>query len=218
MKGPCRVFLVDDHELIRRGLRDCIDAEEGLTVVGEAATAREALTRIPVLKPDIAVLDVRLPDGTGIEVCRGIRSHHPEIQFLMLTTFTDDEALFDAIMAGAVGYVLKETRADHLVESLRLVARGQSLLDPAVTAKVLARLRRADQGNEPLGGLTEQERRILALIGEGLTNREIGKRAHLAEKTVKNYVSNLLRKLGMQHRVQAALYASHEGLRAGDGD
>ena len=218
MKGPFRVFLVDDHELIRRGLRDCIDAEEDLTVVGEAATAHEALTRIPVLKPDIGVLDVRLPDGSGIEVCREIRSHHPEIQFLMLTTFTDDEALFDAIMAGAVGYVLKETRADHLVESLRLVARGQSLIDPAMTAKVLARLRRADQGNEPLEGLTEQERRILALIGEGLTNREIGKRAHLAEKTVKNYVSNLLRKLGMQHRVQAALYASHEGLRPRDGD
>ncbi len=212
MKQPCRVFLVDDHELIRRGLRDCIDAEADLIVVGEAATAREALTKIPVLKPDIGVLDVRLPDGSGIEVCREVRSHHPEIQFLMLTTFTDDEALFDAILAGAVGYVLKETRADHLVESLRLVARGQSLLDPAMTDKVLARLRRADQGNEPLDGLTGQERRILALIGEGLTNRQIATRTYLAEKTVKNYVSNLLRKLGMQHRVQAALYASHEGV------
>ena len=213
MKKPFRVFLVDDHELIRRGLRDCIEAEEDLIVVGEAATAGEALARIPVRKPDICVLDVRLPDGSGIEVCREIRSHHPEIEFLMLTTFTDDEALFDAIMAGAIGYVLKETRADHLVESLRSVARGQSLLDPAMTDRVLARLRQPGQGNDPLDGLTGQERRILALIGEGLTNREIAKRTYLAEKTVKNYVSNLLRKLGMQHRVQAALYASHEGVR-----
>ena len=201
-----RVFLVDDHELIRRGLRDCMEAEQDLVVVGEAGTAREAARRIPVVKPEVVVLDVRLPDGNGIEVCRDLRSVHPQIRFLILTTFSDDEALFDAIAAGADGYVLKDTRGENLIESIRRVAEGQSLLDPAVTKHVLARLRRFHEAADQLSVLTKQEREILDLIGKGMTNRQIAAAMHLAEKTVKNYVSGLLSKLGMSHRTEAAIY------------
>jgi DNA-binding NarL/FixJ family response regulator len=201
-----RVFLVDDHELIRRGLRDCIEGEADLVVVGEAGTAQEAVREIPSAAPDVVVLDVRLPDGNGIEVCRDLRSAHPHIRFLILTTFSDDEALFDAIVAGADGYVLKDTKGDSLIDSIRRVAGGQSLLDPAVTKHVLGRLRRYHQKADPLSVLTRQEREILDLIGEGLTNRQIGERVYLAEKTVKNYVSALLAKLGMSHRTEAAIY------------
>jgi DNA-binding NarL/FixJ family response regulator len=202
------VFLLDDHEIVRRGLRDLIEAEDDLTVVGDAGTAEEALRRIPATRPDVAVLDVRLPDGDGVEVCREIRSSHPEIQCLMLTSFADDEALFAAIMAGAAGYVLKQLRGTDLVDGVRRVGRGESLLDPAVTGRVLDRLRHpVDPEPDELAGLTEQERKLLGLIAEGLTNRQIGERMYLAEKTVKNYVSNVLSKLGMSRRTQAAAYA-----------
>jgi len=206
-----RVFLLDDHEVVRRGLRELLEAEGDLEVVGEAGTAAEALARIPPTKPDVAVLDVRLPDGDGVEVCRDIRSSHPEVNCVMLTSFSDDDALFQAIMAGAAGYLLKQIKGNDLVDAVRRVAAGQSLLDPAVTARVLERLRTGPETDERLGQLTEQERRILDLIAEGLTNRQIAERVHLAEKTVKNYVSNLLAKLGMERRTQAAVYAA--GLR-----
>lgn len=205
---PIRVFLLDDHEIVRRGVRDLIEAEDDLTVVGEAGTAEEALGRIAAVGTEVAVLDVRLPDGNGVEVCRDIRSRHPEIRCLMLTSFSDDEALFDAITAGAAGYVLKQIRGSDLVDSIRRVAAGQSLLDPAVTARVLERLRKGVEDDERLGRLTEQERRILELLAEGLTNRQIAERLYLAEKTVKNYVSNLLTKLGMERRTEAAVYAA----------
>lgn len=204
-----RVFLLDDHEIVRRGLRDLLEAEDDIEVVGEAATAEQALGRIPPTRPDVAVLDVRLPDGDGVEVCREIRSRHPEIQCLMLTSFADDEALFSAIMAGAAGYILKQIRGNDLVEAVRKVASGVSLLDPAVTAKVLERLRaEPKEEDEGLAKLTEQERRILELIAEGYTNRQIAEKIYLAEKTVKNYVSSLLAKLGMERRTEAAAYAA----------
>lgn len=203
-----RVFLLDDHEIVRRGLRELLEAEDDLHVVGEAGTAADALARIPPTKPDVAVLDVRLPDGNGVEVCREVRSRHPEIRCLMLTSFSDDEALFQAIMAGAAGYLLKQVRGNDLVSAIRQVARGQSLLDPAITTQVLERLRRGNEEDERLAHLTPQERNILELIAEGLTNRQIADRVHLAEKTVKNYVSNLLAKLGMERRTQAAVYAA----------
>jgi DNA-binding NarL/FixJ family response regulator len=206
---PIRVFLLDDHEIVRRGLRDLLEAEDDIEVVGEAATAEQALGRIPPTRPDVAVLDVRLPDGDGVEVCREIRSRHPEIQCLMLTSFADDEALFAAIMAGAAGYILKQIRGNDLVEAVRKVASGASLLDPAVTAKVLERLRaEPKEEDEGLAKLTEQERRILDLIAEGYTNRQIAEKIYLAEKTVKNYVSSLLAKLGMERRTEAAAYAA----------
>ena len=205
---PTRVFLLDDHEIVRRGLRELLDAEDDLEVTGEASTAEEALARIPATRPDVAVLDVRLPDGNGVEVCREIRSRHPEIQCLMLTSYADDEALFDAIMAGASGYVLKQVRGAELIDGIRRVAAGQSLLDPSVTKRVLERLRAAPEEDERLAGLTEQERKILALLADGLTNRQIGEQLFLAEKTVKNYVSNLLAKLGMHRRTEAAVYAA----------
>ncbi|HZR13769.1 MAG TPA: response regulator transcription factor [Acidimicrobiia bacterium] len=205
---PTRVFLLDDHEVVRRGLRDMLDAEDDLTVVGEAGTADEALSRIPPTRPDVAVLDVRLPDGNGVEVCREVRSRHPEIQCLMLTSFADDEALFQAIMAGASGYLLKQIKGPDIVDAIRRVAAGQSLLDAAVTKRVLDRLRHPPEEDERLASLTDQERRILELIAEGLTNRQIADRVHLAEKTVKNYVSNLLAKLGMERRTQAAVYGA----------
>ena len=205
---PIRVFLLDDHEVVRRGLRDLLEAAGGIEVVGEAGTADEALRRIPPTRPDVAILDVRLPDGDGVEVCREVRSSHPEIQCLILTSFSDDEALFQAIMAGAAGYLLKQVRGTDLVDAIRRVSVGQSLLDPAVTARVLERLRTPPEDDERLARLTEQERRILDLIAEGLTNRQIAQRIHLAEKTVKNYVSNLLAKLGMERRTQAAVYAA----------
>jgi len=206
--APIRVFLLDDHEVVRRGVQDLLEAEPDIEVVGEASTAAEALARVPALRPDVAILDVRLPDGDGVSVCRDLRSQLPDLACLMLTSFADDEALFDAIMAGAAGYVLKQIRGSDLTGAVRTVARGGSLLDPRATASVMGRLR--DQANvkDPLQGLTEREREILELIGEGLSNREIGDRMFLAEKTVKNYVSNLLAKLGMQRRTQAAVYAA----------
>ena len=202
------MFLLDDHEIVRRGVKDLLEADGDLEVVGEAGTAAEALSRIPPTRPDVAVLDVRLPDGDGVEVCREVRSRHPEIQCLILTSFSDDEALFQAIMAGAAGYLLKQIKGPDIVDAVRRVADGQSLLDPAVTKRVLERLRQGPEEDERLARLTDQERRILELIAEGLTNRQIADRIHLAEKTVKNYVSNLLAKLGMERRTQAAVYAA----------
>ena len=210
-----RVFLLDDHEVVRRGVGDLLEAEPDLTVVGEAATAAEALARVPAVRPDVAVLDVRLPDGDGVTVCRELRSRMPDLRCLMLTSFADDDALFEAIMAGASGYVLKQIRGTDLVGAVRTVANGQSLLDPRTTAQVLERLRSAAEKTGPVAALSEQERTVLALIGEGLTNREIGERMFLAEKTVKNYVSHLLAKLGMQRRTQAAILAT-ELRRTGD--
>jgi len=204
---PIRVFLLDDHEIVRRGVRELLEAEEDIEVVGEAGTAESALARIPALRPDVAVLDVRLPDGNGVSVCREIRSRLPEIACLMLTSFGDDEALFDAIMAGAAGYVLKQIRGIDLVGAVRAVAGGGSLLDPEAASRVMRRMREQAEKADPLAGLTQQERRILELIGEGLTNRQIGERMFLAEKTVKNYVSALFAKLGMERRTQAAAYA-----------
>jgi len=203
-----RVFLLDDHEIVRRGLADLIGLESDLEVVGEASSKAEALHRMPAARPDVAVLDVRLPDGSGVEVCREIRSAFPEIHCLMLTSYADDEALFDAIMAGASGYVLKEIRGTDLVTAIRQVAAGKSLLDPVATQRVLDRIRRTDQQDDRLQGLSEQERRILTLIGEGMTNRQIGQTMHLAEKTVKNYVSSMLAKLGMERRTQAAAFVA----------
>ena len=202
------VFLLDDHEIVRRGVRDLINAESGITVIGEAATAASALARIPALKPDVAVLDIRLPDGDGVTVCREIRSKMPQLACLMLTSFSDDDALFDAIMAGAAGYVLKQIRGTDLIGAIRTIASGQSLLDPEAASRVMRRMRDQAAATDPLSSLTDQERRILVLIGEGLTNRQIGDRLFLAEKTVKNYVSALFAKLGMQRRAQAAAYAT----------
>jgi len=204
---PTRIFLLDDHEVVRRGLRELLEGEPDFEIVGEAGTAAEAYGRIPATRPDVAVLDVQLPDGNGVEVCRDIRSSHPEINCLMLTSFADDEALFNAILAGASGYVLKQVKGNDLVDGIRRVASGESLLDPALTSRVLERLRSENQPDE-LAGLTEQERRILDHIAEGLTNRQIGERMFLAEKTVKNYVSNVLSKLGMQRRSEAAAFAA----------
>jgi DNA-binding NarL/FixJ family response regulator len=203
-----RVFLVDDHEIVRMGVRDLLEAEPDITVIGEAGTAASALARIPALRPDVAILDVRLPDGDGVSVCREIRSRMPHLACLMLTSFTDDEALFDAIMAGAAGYVLKQIRGTDLVGAVRTIASGQSLLDPEAASQVIRRMRDQAGRTDPLSGLTDQERRILELIGEGLTNRQIGDRLFLAEKTVKNYISTLFAKLGMQRRTQAAAYAT----------
>jgi two-component system, NarL family, response regulator DevR len=206
---PVRVFLLDDHELVRRGIRDLLWAEDDIAVVGDASTAEEALERIPQTHPDVAVLDVRLAEGSGIEVCREIRSRHPEVACVMLTSFADDEALFASIMAGAAGYVLKQIRGSDLVNAIRRVAAGESLLDPYVTAQVLERLRHPHpEEDDPLASLSPQERRILDLIAEGKTNRQIGEAMFLAEKTVKNYVSHLLAKLGMERRTEAAAYAA----------
>ena len=201
-----RVFLLDDHQVVREGLRSLLEADGDMEVVGEAGTAEEALERIPLTRPRVAVLDVRLPDGSGVEVCRDVRSRHPEVACLMLTSFSDDEALFDAIMAGASGYVLKEVGGSDLVSDVRKVAAGHSLLDPVLTARVMDRVRsrRADSRHEHL---TAQEERILGHIAEGLTNRQIAELMYLSEKTVKNYVSNLLAKLGMSRRTEAAVYA-----------
>jgi DNA-binding NarL/FixJ family response regulator len=206
--GQISVFLLDDHEIVRRGVRELLESEPDITVVGEAGTAASALARIPALKPDVAVLDVRLPDGDGVMVCREVRSMMPDLACLMLTSFGDDEALFDAIMAGAAGYVLKQIRGTDLVGAVRTIASGQSLLDPDAARKVMTRMREQAARSDPLAGLTAQERKILELIGEGLTNRQIGQRMYLAEKTVKNYVSALFAKLGMQRRTQAAAFAT----------
>jgi len=202
--APLRVFLLDDHELVRRGVRELLESEGDIEVVGEAASAAEAMVRVPAVRPQVAVLDVRLPDGDGVTVCRDLRSQLPDLACLMLTSFSDDEALLGAVLAGAAGYVLKDIRGGDLVGAVRTVAAGGSLLDARSTARVMARLR-SDQSADPLDGLTQQERRILDLIGEGLTNRQIGERLFLAEKTVKNHVSSVLSKLGLQRRTQAAV-------------
>jgi DNA-binding NarL/FixJ family response regulator len=209
VKPPIAVFLVDDHEVVRRGVRDMLEAEGDIKVVGEAGTASSALARIPALRPNVAVLDVRLPDGDGVTVCREIRSRMPEVACLMLTSFADEDALLDAIMAGAAGYVLKQIRGTDLVGAVRTVATGQSMLDPRAASQLMARLRGGQSTrHDPLAGLTPQEKRILELIGEGLTNRQIGEKLFLAEKTVKNYISALFAKLGMERRTQAAAYAA----------
>ena len=205
-----RVFLVDDHEVVRRGIADMINAEPDLEVVGEASTARQAVARVAATVPDVAVLDVRLPDGSGIDVCRTIRSANPGVQCLMLTAYDDDEASYSAVLAGAAGYVLKDIRGQHLVESIRRVARGESLVQKAVTRKVVTELT-GTAADSPASNLTTRERQVLELIAEGLTNRQIGDQLDLAEKTVKNYVSGLLAKLGMARRRQAAVYGA--GLR-----
>ncbi|MEW1780146.1 response regulator transcription factor [Streptomyces sp. NPDC086777] len=212
-QNPIRVFLLDDHEVVRRGLADLLDSEPDISVVGDAGTVDHALARGPALRPDVAVLDVRLPDGNGITVCRELRDQMPELACLMLTSFDDEEALLDAIMAGASGYVLKQIKGSDLVSAVRTVASGQSMLDPATTARLMRSLR-AEPADGPavpseIAGLSPRERDILALIGDGLTNREIGKRLYLSEKTVKNHISRLLAKLGVQRRVQAAVLASH---------
>jgi two-component system response regulator DevR len=203
-----RVFLLDDHEVVRAGLRSLLESEGDVEVVGEAGTAADALARIPAVRPNVAVLDVRLPDGSGVEVCREVRSRHPEVACVMLTSYADDEALFAAIMAGAAGYVLKQVGGSDLVDKLRRVGKGQSLLDPALTQRVLERVQQGPRRDERLERLTPQELRILDLIAEGRTNRQIGEEMYLAEKTVKNYVSNLLAKLGMERRTQAATFAA----------
>lgn len=209
---PIRVFLLDDHEVVRRGVHDLLDAEPDLEVVGEAATATQALVRVPALRPDVAILDVRLPDGDGVTVCRELRSRMPGLVCLMLTSFDDEEALLDAIMAGASGYVLKQITGTDLVAAVRTVASGQSMLDPGATTRLMARLRGDAVKEQPapdaLSSLTEREREILALVGDGLTNRQIGQRLFLAEKTVKNHISRLLAKLGVERRVQAAVIAT----------
>jgi DNA-binding NarL/FixJ family response regulator len=202
------VFLLDDHEIVRRGVRELLEADADIEVVGEAGTAASALAHIPALRPDVAVLDVRLPDGDGITVCRDIRSTMPDVACLMLTSFGDDQAIFDAIMAGAAGYVLKQIRGTDLVGAVRTVAAGESMLDPEAATLVMKHMRDQAARTDPLAGLTSQERRILELIGEGLTNRQIGERMYLAEKTVKNYVSALFAKMGMERRTQAAAYAA----------
>ncbi len=209
-----RIFLLDDHEVVRAGLRTLFEAEDDIEVVGEAGRASEALARIPALRPDVAILDVRLPDQSGVELCREIRSDHPEISCLMLTSYADDEALFAAIMAGASGYLLKQVGGNELVDSVRRVGAGQSLLDPALTQRVIERIKRGPDADDELGSLTPQERRVLDLIAEGKTNRQIGEELFLAEKTVKNYVSNLLAKLGLERRTQAASLASRLRERA----
>jgi DNA-binding NarL/FixJ family response regulator len=208
MPEPIRVFLLDDHEVVRRGVASMLAIEDDIEVVGEAGTADHAIARIPAARPHVAVLDVRLPDGDGVTVCREIRSRMPEVACLMLTSFADEEALFDAVMAGASGYVLKEIHGSDLVGAIRTVASGQSLLDPRSTAQMLERLRRSVTRKDPLADLSDQERKILELIGDGLTNRQIGERMFIAEKTVKNYVSSLFGKLGMQRRTQAAALAA----------
>ena len=203
--APIRLFLLDDHEVVRRGLKDLLDDEDDIEVVGESGLAQDAVARIPAMKPDVAVLDARLPDGSGIEVCRDVRSLDPSIAVIILTSYDDDDALFAAIMAGAAGYLLKQIRGTDLVDAVRRVAAGQSLLDPAVTQRVLRRIREGEPAEDPLRSLTKQERRILDLIGQGLTNRQIAGEMFLAEKTVKNYVTQLLSKLGLERRTQAAV-------------
>ena len=215
MGNTVRVFLLDDHEVVRRGLRDLLEADDGLEVVGEAGTAEQALARIPPTRPDVAVLDVRLPDGDGIEVCREVRSRHPEVHCVMLTSYSDDEALLQAMLAGASGYIAKQITGADIVDAVRRVANGQSLLNPAVTARARDRLRNEPEGDERLARLSRQERTILELIADGLTNRHIAERLNLAEKTVKNYVSNLLSKMGMERRTQAAVYAARLGTQYG---
>lgn len=202
------VFLVDDHEVVRRGVRDLLESTGDVTVVGEAGSVAEALERVPAAAPDVAVLDVQLPDGTGIELCRELRSQRPELSCLMLTSFPDDDALLDAVVAGASGYVLKQVRGSDLVDAVRQVATGHSLLDPVLRERAAKRIRSGPEEDERLSHLTPQERRILDLLADGMTNRQIADEMFLAEKTVKNYVSNLLAKMGMSRRTEAAVYAA----------
>ena len=205
---PIRIFLLDDHEVVRRGVRELLEVEDDMEVVGEAGTVELALARIPPTRPQVALLDVRLPDGDGVELCREIRSRQPDVACIMLTSFSDDEALSQAVLAGASGYLLKQLRGTDIVDAVRRVASGQSLLDPALADRVRGQFRKDAAEDERLARLTNQERRILVLIADGLTNRQIGEEMHLAEKTVKNYVSNLLAKLGMERRTQAAVFAA----------
>jgi two-component system response regulator DevR len=210
-KAQITVFLLDDHEIVRRGVKELLEAEPDIVVIGEGSSAAEALARVPALRPQVAVLDVRLPDGDGVSVCRDLRSKLPDLACLMLTSFADDDALYDAILAGAAGYVLKQIKGSDLVNAVRTIASGGSLLDAKTTARIMQRLRddAADREKaDPFAALTSQEHKILDLIGEGLTNRQIGERMFLAEKTVKNYVSSLLAKLGLERRTQAAILAT----------
>ena len=209
---PIRVFLLDDHEIVRRGIKELLESEGDIEVVGEAGLAEDAIRRIPAVRPDVAILDGRLPDGSGVDVCREIRSRDASIAALILTSYDDDDALFAAIMAGAAGYVLKQVRGHDLIDTVRRVAAGQSTLDPQVTAQVLERVRNGPATDPELEQLTSQEQRILELIGEGLTNRQIAERMFLAEKTVKNYVSSLLGKLGLTSRTQAAIFATKHNI------
>ncbi|RRQ27781.1 response regulator transcription factor [Rhodococcus sp. Eu-32] len=202
------VFLVDDHEIVRRGLIDLIDSDPELTVTGEAGSMSNALARIPALRPDVAVLDVQLPDGNGVELCRELMSTMPGLNCLILTSFTEDQAMLDAILAGAKGYVVKDIKGMDLTSAIKDVGMGKSLLDNRAAAVLMEKLRSTDEGQGPLADLTDRERTLLGLLGEGLTNRQIAERMFLAEKTVKNYVSRLLAKLGMERRTQAAVYAS----------
>jgi two-component system response regulator DevR len=204
-----RIFLLDDHEIVRRGVADLLNSVPDFEVIGEAGSVAEALRRLPAAVPDVAILDGRLPDGSGIEVCRIIREQNPDVKCLILTSYDDDEAIFAAVLAGAAGYVLKQIRGSNLIDAVRQVAAGQSLLDPTVTARVLQRIREGKQEDARLASLNAQERKILVLIAEGLTNRQIGERLFLAEKTVKNNVSSLLAKLGMQRRTQAAVFGAN---------
>ena len=208
MSEPITVFLLDDHEIVRRGVRDLLESEGDIKVVGEASTEAEAIGRVHALDPDVAILDVRLDEGNGVVACREIRSLHPRTACLILTSFADDEALFQAIMAGAAGYVLKQIRSSDLVDAVRRVAAGQNLLDPAVTARVLERVRRGPEEDELIARLSTQEREVLQLLAEGLTNRQIAARLYLAEKTIKNYVTSVLSKMGMARRTEAAVYAA----------
>jgi DNA-binding NarL/FixJ family response regulator len=209
---PTRVFLLDDHEIVRRGVSELLEREDDLAVVGEAGTAAEALARIPSARPDVAVLDIQLGEGSGIEVCREIRASHPDVHCLMLTSYADDAALLESILAGASGHVLKQIRGNDLVRSIRAAAAGESLVDEQTMSRARERLRHQTDEDPLIGTLTNQERKLLALLAEGLTNREIGERMFLAEKTIKNYVSNLLVKMGMKRRTEAAVYAvRHRG-------
>jgi two-component system, NarL family, response regulator DevR len=210
---PLRIFLVDDHEVVRRGVRELLDAEDDFEVVGEAGTVEDAINRVPALNPDVAVLDVRLPDGSGVELCRELRSTHPHLACLMLTSFDDDEALFEAIIAGASGYVLKQVKGSDIVNAVRQVGAGRSLLDPKMTSRVMERLRNGAPEDPRIASLSGQERKILELLAEGKTNRQIASEMFLAEKTVKNYVSNLLMKMGMSRRTEAAVYAARQAER-----
>jgi len=214
-KGPAmvKVFLVDDHEVVRRGLSDLLASDPDLQIVGEAGTVAEAKARIPALQPDVAVLDVRLPDGNGIELCRDLVSDHPDLRCLMLTSFTSDEAMLEAILAGASGFVVKDIKGMELAQAIKDVGAGKSLLDNRAAAALMAKLRGPAEREDPLSGLTDQERTLLAHLSEGLTNKQIAARMFLAEKTVKNYVSRLLAKLGMERRTQAAVYAAKLGQR-----
>ena len=206
--GTIRVYLLDDHEIVRRGIKELLERDGDIVVIGESGSAQEATRRIPALRPHVAVLDGRLEDGSGIDVCREVRSVDPSIQGLILTSYDDDDALFAAIMAGAAGYLLKQVRGNDFVDAVRRVAAGQSMLDPAMTERVLDRIRNGPQEDEDLQVLTPQEKRILELVGEGLTNREVARRMFLSEKTVKNYVSSMLAKLGLTSRTQAAVFAA----------